>query len=84
MPAAEGAAKSRYAIAKSKFRWRTLAAMANTAIAQAFRKKKQITASSRAVKVDFKIVYKAEGRGSGAVADEIRISFTRMEVIAIL
>src|SRR5438270_13139357 len=81
IPAAEGAAKSRYAIAKSTLRWRTASAIASAAIAQAFRKKKHMTASSRAAKVDFRTVYNTEGRGWNVLTDGMRISFTRIDVI---
>src|SRR3954470_23862012 len=81
IPAAEGAAKFLYAIAKSTLRWRTASAIASTAIAQAFKKKKHMTASRRAVKVDFRTVYNTEGRGWSVLTDGIRISFTRIDVI---
>src|SRR3954471_22063551 len=81
IPAAEGAAKFLYAIAKSTLRWRTASAIASTAIAQAFKKKKHMTASSRAVKVDFRTVYSTEGRGWSVLTDGMRISFTRIDVI---
>jgi hypothetical protein len=74
IPAADGAAKSLYAVAKSKLRWRTASESASPAMAQAFRKKKQMTDNSRAVKVDFRAVYKTEGRRSRGIADGMRIS----------